>query len=74
MSQVELNVDMMDPVTFRVAERVLHDALHKTAPTEAGGGMGGGSGTSSKLSKTGNISKKKRGSDGDSRTKKYRTT
>lgn len=69
--KVELNVDMLDPLTFRVVERLIREALKASAVSMATvSAMSSSSVAKSKPSSGGH--KKRRGSEGEPRLKKQR--
>lgn len=78
--KVELNVDMLDPLTFRVVERLIREALRgaSAAASKAVAATSASthsSSTSSTKSKSGGNGgpKKRKGADGESRPKKQRS-
>lgn len=71
--KVELNVDMLDPLTFRVVERLIKEALKASSAvnTVTVSATSSSSGAKAKPSSGGH--KKRRGSEGEARLKKQRT-
>lgn len=74
--KVELNVDMLDPLTFRVVERLVREALqgvaNASAAAKAASASSSSSGAKSKSAASGGY-KKRKGADGEARQKKQRT-
>lgn len=78
-TKVELNVDMLDPLTFRFVERLVRQALQGAAASASAASSSAASASaSSSKSKSGGSGgssgpKKRKNSDGESRPKKQRT-
>ncbi|CAM9209877.1 unnamed protein product [Ascophyllum nodosum] len=72
--EVELNVDMLDPLTFRVVERIVRDALPGGSASATAASVPAPSSSSvSKSKPLGGGNKKRKSSDGEARPKKQRT-
>lgn len=69
-------MDMMDPITFRVVERLVNETINEVNRSRmpaSGAGAGSTSSSSSRVkSSSGGSTKKRKGSDGESRPKKQR--
>lgn len=76
-NKVELNVDMLDPLTFRVVERLIRQALQGAAASSSAAASASSASSSSKSKSGGSSSsggpKKRKNTDGETRPKKQRT-